>query len=268
MENLMTYDEWINEKLSKFGDWEWSKNEVDIIIRDTSSNPTVLLEQLKDFFSKLGVDHLKEGNLQKLFDTGLQRPEDIIILSKEDIQYVLGSKVMGTKIYNSLRAALTNIPLYKLMGAHSSMGRGVGIRKMKLLWEAFEGDMSKCASKENIIPVSGFDEKTATLIAKGYNEFQKFYKDIEDLVTLQEFKPSNPDGKLAGMNFVVTGFRDKDLEQKIIDNGGKVTSGVSKKTTCLIVADIETTSTKAKKAFALNLPVLTVNGFLQNYLQE
>ena len=48
--------------------------------------------------------------------------------------------------------------------------------------------------------------------------------------------------------------------------GGKVTGSVTSKTTCLINNDITSTSSKNKKAKELNVPILTEDDFLAQYM--
>ena len=77
---------------------------------------------------------------------------------------------------------------------------------------------------------------------------------------------------LTGKVFVITGsltqFRNRDeMKERIESLGGKVSGSVSAKTTALINNDIESTSSKNKKAKQLNVPILTENMFIEKYLQ-
>ena len=56
------------------------------------------------------------------------------------------------------------------------------------------------------------------------------------------------------------------MKERIENLGGKVSGGVSAKTTALINNDIESTSSKNKKAKQLNVPILTENMFMEMYL--
>jgi len=57
------------------------------------------------------------------------------------------------------------------------------------------------------------------------------------------------------------------MKERIESLGGKVSGSVSAKTTALINNDIESTSSKNKKAKQLNVPILTENMFVEKYLQ-
>lgn len=76
-----------------------------------------------------------------------------------------------------------------------------------------------------------------------------------------EEKPKPIEDKYTGMKICFTGVRDKDLESEIVAQGGEVVSGVSKKTTHLIVADIDSSSSKTTKAKSLGIPIFTIETF-------
>lgn len=63
------------------------------------------------------------------------------------------------------------------------------------------------------------------------------------------------------MSVCMSGFRDNDLEEFIQQNGGNIVSGVSKKTTHLVVKDKSATSSKISKAQLLEIPILSIEEF-------
>ena len=74
------------------------------------------------------------------------------------------------------------------------------------------------------------------------------------------------DLKLEGMTFVITGslenYENRDELVKVIeDNGGKTASSVSKNTNYLINNDINSNSSKNKKAKELNIPIISEDDF-------
>lgn len=239
-------------------DFIWTSTGVDIIVADAANNATVKFERLNDFFASIDVPHLGEGNLKQMFDMGFETPESIINLTLEDIQSLVGSRPIGKKIFDNMRSKFTNIPLYVLMGSHSAFGRGVGVRKMKKLWDAFAGDMSRCAKVVDIIQVEGFEHKTASKIAAGYDNFQEFLGKISKFVTLAAYEAPKT-GALSGKTFVFTGFRNAELEKKILEIGGKMGGSVSGKTSYLVTAEPNSTSTKAVKAREIGVAVISVD---------
>lgn len=237
-------------------DATWTSTGVDLVVAD-ENNATMKFERLNDFFASIDVPHLGEGNLQKMFDLGFTTPESIIPLTQEDFGSLVGSLSIGRKIFLGMKEKLTNIPLYKLMGSHAAFGRGVGVRKMKKLWDAFAGDMSKCADLNAIVAVEGFDTKTANKIVKGVDQFNKFMGEICEYVTISPYIAPAVGG-LSGKVFVFTGFRSKELEQAVEAAGGKMGSSVSSKTTYLVTEDPNSTSGKAQKARDLGVAVIGI----------
>lgn len=237
-------------------DAEWNETKVDLICPEGIDNKQATLEQLLHFFSTLDVPKLKDGNLQAFVDVGVTQPEDIIDMTEADIVDIVGSRPIGKTIFNGIRDVLTNIPMYKLMGAYPAMGRGLGVRKMKKLWEAFGGDMSKCASVDNILTVPDFQMKTAKKVADGYLKFQEFYSKIEHIVKIEAYK-APATGVLTSKSFVFTEFRSKTLEEKIVAAGGKISSSVSKNTTYVVTTSPDGSSGKLEKARDLNIPIIS-----------
>jgi NAD-dependent DNA ligase len=235
---------------------EWNSTGVDLVVVD-KTNPTMRFEQLLDFFNTLDVPNLGEGNLREMFDAGFELPEDIIDLAADDVASLVGSRTIGKKIHQGLHAKLKNIPIYQLMGAHPAFGRGVGVRKMKKLWEAFEGDMSMCSDLSNITAVDGFDTKTATKVMLGLPVFDAFLSNLGDLITIQPYEKV-VGGAMDGKVVVFTGFRSKDLELAVERAGGKMGSGVSSKTTYVVTENPSDGSTKLTKARELSIPIISV----------
>lgn len=76
---------------------------------------------------------------------------------------------------------------------------------------------------------------------------------------------------LAGMSFVITGslnhFENRNaMKEEIEKRGGKVTGSVTGKTVCLINNDTASSSSKNKKAKELEVPILSEEAFMEEYL--
>ena len=77
---------------------------------------------------------------------------------------------------------------------------------------------------------------------------------------------------LEGKTFVITGSLNhfgsrNELKDLIEKKGGKVAGSVSAKTVCLINNDAASASSKNKKAKELNVPILTEEQFMTEYLE-
>ena len=65
--------------------------------------------------------------------------------------------------------------------------------------------------------------------------------------------------------YVFSGFRNKELEKEIVENGGDISSSVSKKTTALIVKekDKDAETSKVKNAIKFNIPIILYDDFIK-----
>lgn len=74
-------------------------------------------------------------------------------------------------------------------------------------------------------------------------------------------------GKFNKITVVFTGVRDKELQDLIESNGGKVSSSISKNTDIVIHAENpDTTNAKYEKAKELNIKLMSLSQFKKTYL--
>lgn len=240
-------------------EYEWNETNVDIFVSRPEDFQDITVNQLIDFFTTIKVPALKDGNIRKLCDAGYTTPDDIINLSMDEMISALGSDIIGERVYNGILTRLTDIPLFTLMGAYST-SRGIGARKIKQLYTEYGDKLLDISSIDQIIPVRGFDQKTAEKVLNEIIRFKEFFKQVQEKCSIQVVTV-NADGLLSGQHIVFTGFRDSALETFIEKNGGVVQSAINKKTTLLLVADINDVSTKTKKANQLNIDIMVGSEF-------
>lgn len=261
------YDEWHASKIKTLiGDatWGWNDTAVDIVIADHMNNELVVFKQVLDFFQTYDVELLKEATLShvwkmlpdKSYDEAIC---DICDLSESEWVKIVG--INGSKIYSSLHRRIGNSSLDLFLGACRYMGVGFGVRKAKLLTERVESveDMGTL-SLDSIVNIDGFDTKTATMVMNGISSTQKLAKRLIDMGVLV-FVHQQKTAELSGTVVVMTGFRDADLHARIESMGGKVVSGVSKKTTHLLCIDSNSNSSKMQKARSFGVHVMTPDEF-------
>ena len=73
---------------------------------------------------------------------------------------------------------------------------------------------------------------------------------------------SNP---LFGKTIVMTGFRNKDIEQKLKEMGAKLGSSVSKNTFLVLVKNLDEDTGKAMDAKNLGIQLMTPEDFIAMY---
>ncbi len=102
-------------------------------------------------------------------------------------------------------------------------------------------------------------------------ENQRRWENLLKEVEIEKEQIDESTQTLSGMSFVVTGSLNhyesrKELKEEIEKKGGKVTGSVTSKTVCLINNDNTSSSSKNKKARELQIPVLTEEEFIEQYL--
>lgn len=249
------------------GDNEWNDTGVDLIIKDAENHPMVKFKQILDFVETLDVDLLKEATLKLLFDKFKlwnESYENIISIIFEmlEVEWLQVVGANGKKIFDSLQRRLNNMKLEVFLGSLKYCGFGFGVRKAKQLLSQIDAATVWTLSEKDIIDLDGFDEKLAIRICKGLKLSKKLLDDNSHFITFSKNIKTN---ELENIAVVFTGFRDGILEEKIEKMGGKVQTGVSKKTTYLISVDGDTNSGKGKKAKELKVPVLTIDEFKSKF---
>lgn len=114
-----------------------------------------------------------------------------------------------------------------------------------LRWLPWKDDVSNCPNCNTEI-----QDLLLNLI------FEKEERDISEINT-----------SLEGQVFVITGevhiFKNRaELQEKIESLGGKATGSVTSKTSYLINNDVESTSSKNKKAKELGVPIISEEDFV------
>jgi len=244
-------------------EYTWLDSGVEIVASE--NHPRVKFKQALSFVETLGVEYLGEANLEKFFsyfnlwDTDFTTfCNTLFELSSVKWEYFLGAN--GLKVYNSLRKSLTGIPMAKMLGALPFMGQSFGVRKFEILLEQVSEDHIFDLTKEDMMKLNGFGEETASQLVVSLPLAKKFLLNYMGCYTLAE-KPKVAGNKYAGLNVVMTGFRDKIMEDIIKTNGGVISSGVSIKTTHLVTKDTGSTSSKSVRARELGIPIVTPEEF-------
>lgn len=250
--------------------WEWSESGVDIEVKD-KDNEDIKIKELVFFFASLGTKGLGEGIVNRLYENGFNSVLKILKLTREDLLKIDGFKEKSAdNLISSIKKSVSNVKLERLMSASNKLGNNMGEKRIKMILDVYPNllDVYKTWSKQefynNLIKIDGFNDKTATIIMSNLDNFVKFYNKIKNYVSIQKSEKSkNIKNKnmFTDKNIVISGFRDKELEEKIINSGGNLQNTVNSKTDILIVKDQETIDKKTgkvKKALELNIKIMTL----------
>ena len=227
-----------------------------------------LINRLVNFVSRkcMNIDGLSEETLTKFVEWGwIKNLFDVYNLPIyfEELRHKEGfGEKSVQKLYNAIEKS-KNVELDHFIAALSIPGIGIAqakeLAKKFKTWEAFED--AGCGDFD----FSKLDSFGEVANNKIHNWFHTMYQEdrIPQLVRNLYFvsNDTNNDNDLSGMTFVITGslnhFENRDaLKKKLESRGAKVSGSVSAKTNFLINNNIDSTSSKNKKAKQLNIPIV------------
>lgn len=231
-----------------------------------------LVQRLDHFCGKKGLDikGLSEKTLEKLVDWGwVNDISDIPKLKKygEEWMHKPGfSFVSVSKILKSIDDALAEAPLAAFIS-----GLGIPLIGTKVAKQICE-HVETWREFRDLIH-EDFDFTAWNGFGYEMNrELHDFdYEQADQIVEYVTFKPEEHQDKSVKLDskiFVITGkltnFKNRQELVNVIENaGGKVSSSISSKTNYLINNDINSTSSKNKKAKELNIPIITENELME-----
>ena len=251
-------------------EFKWDDNEVHLNVVDAS--PEIIAKMrvklFSKFFEKMGIKHVSKATVAKLYDAGFDTLLKIIAASKKDLLTVAGFKEKSaTRIHNNIKNGLQGVKAPELMGSSGVFGYGVGRKRVIALMTDMPDLLvaKKKGLKKRVLKVEGFSEIMADKVIENLDYAVKFIDEISKYVSFVE--DTRVSDTLVGQKFCFSGFRSKELEQKIDDRGGKAVTSVSKKTSGIIVASKGGKSTgKVSKAESLGVPVYTKEEFIEKFI--
>lgn len=226
-----------------------------------------LLGRVSHFVSKKGMDisGLSEETIKKLIELGwITEITDIYNLD----QYYDRLSTMsgfGKKSVDKLRKSIENSKTVRLDKFITSLSiPGIGTSQSKELVKAF-GAWGKFRDASvgyyNFTQLDGFGDVLNNNIHSWFEDMSNIADYLASLMTFESEDNSKTSNSLNGKSFVVTGkvykFKNRDEVKEAIEKfGGKVTGSVTKSTFALINNDIESNSSKNKKAKELCVQII------------
>ncbi len=254
--------------------YKWTSSKVDIMLKNPNENNIVQEKNITYFFTKLGVVGLSFGNVSRLIEAGYDSVSKILFMNKDDFLDVEGfQEKMAHKLYTSIRKQVKNACLPELMVASNIFGHGIGIKKVYAILEDYPTVLVSEETYEEkydiLINIDSIANKTAEYFLDNIDSFVEFmysikqHKKLDYSSSTQEKDSAHP---LFNKTIVMTGFRNKKLEQTLQSYGAKVSGSVSKNTFILLVKDPNESTSKIEKARANNVLIMTCEEFIKKYL--
>ena len=248
------------------------ENDVECLFCVNPGCPAKKIKSFGLFTSRdaMNIDGLSEATLEKFIARGFIHDfGDIFEISryKDEIVEMEG---FGQKSYDNLMESLERAKETTLPRVIYSLGiANIGLANAKVICRHFDNDLDRIrhASLEEVSDID-----TIGLVIAGnlvaYFRDEDNNRRLDHLMRFLHIQEDSPKQEqiFEGMNFVITGslvhFGNRSEAKELIESlGGKVTGSVTKKTNYLINNDIQSNSSKNKKARELGIPILSEEDF-------
>lgn len=245
------------------------------------TNPDCDAKKIKSFTlfvsrDAMNIDGLSEATLEKFIGKGfLHQYQDMFHLDRYRTE-IVEMEGFGERSYKKLIDGIEKAREVELPNLVYSLGiANIGLANAKVICKYFQYDIDamRHATVEELSEIDGIGEVIAKAFVdyfsdgKNNERFENLLKEVH--IVRKEMNEAEQ--TLDGKTFVVTGSLNhfgsrNELKDLIERKGGKVAGSVSAKTVCLINNDAASNSSKNKKAKELNVPILTEEQFMTEYL--
>ena len=150
---------------------------------------------------------------------------------------------------------------------------GIDAAKKIVNTVGFDGFLERLEQAKGFEDIDGIGGEKSNSVLQWYErvENQKILKDLLAIVAIEKVElKATGEGRCAGITFVITGdvheFKNRDEFKAYVEaQGGKVAGSVSGKTGYLVNNDVESTSSKNKKAKDLGVPIISEDTFIEMF---
>ena len=241
------------------------------------TNPKCQAKHVKSFTlfvsrDAMNIEGLSEATLEKFIMNGYIKDfADLFHLDRyaDEIRQMEG---FGDKSYENLQNSIKNARTTTLPRLVYSLGiPNIGIANAKMICGALGNDPERIlnATVEELSEISGVGGVIAGTFVDYFadEEHRDLFRRLLGEVEIPEEEITEDSRKFAGVNFVITGsvehFANRaEVKEEIEKRGGKVTGSVTSKTNYLINNDVNSTSSKNRKARDLGVPIISEEEFL------
>ena len=281
--------------------YHWTSTHVDIVIDDVEEDETVREKNITAFFTTVEVDGLSTGNVKRLIKAGYNSVAKILHMNKSDYLGIDGFKdKMIDKIYDGIKDKVKSADLLTIMDASNKFGRGISMKKMKPIMEAYPDILTSTDAPEykfeRLIKIKGVGKENAKGFVDNIPNFMGFLRECgleeklhqQDKVETEANTLELVDGQvpiqapiqpplssekvtldnthpLFDKHIVMTKVRDKTIIDGLKKVGGILDDNISKSTFVLITKSKDDVSNKTKYANQHDIPIMEPLEFIAKY---
>ena len=225
---------------------------------NTLDCPAQKTGRIKNWISNINILEWGDTLVERLVETG--KVDTIVDLYRLSLDDIAAIERMGKKsAFNCYQSLWSHnpIPLELLLGSLSIPM--IGSASIKLVMDAGFDTLDKifAASEESFNGIKGLGPRKSKSLFQG---LQKNKEMIGELMKTDIKVEEKIVGELTGKSFALTGAmvnKRATLEELIVSLGGTVKGSVGKTTNYLVIADINSTSSKAVSARKLGATLIS-----------
>ncbi len=248
------------------------------------TNPDCTAKHIKKyqrFVSKSGmdIDGLSIETVVKFINNGFITDFADIYSITEHMEDIVNMDGFGKKSFANLISSVEksrNVsPINFIFALCIPM---IGLDAAKRLVSALgtDGFFTRLESGEAFDDIDGIGPERSRSLTEWYSSAKnrELLKKLLAQVNVEQIEPGKKEGgKCAGITFVITGdvhiYKNRDEFKAFVESqGGKVTGSVSKKTDYLVNNDIDSPSSKNKKAKELGVKIITEDEFAELFAEK
>jgi DNA ligase (NAD+) len=230
---------------------------------NTMDCPAQVSGRIRNWIKELNILEWGDGLITKLVESGkVKTVADLYKLSVDDLSQIerMGKK-SATKCHQMLWSNV-EIPLETFLGALSIPM--IGASTIKAIMSDGYGSLNQFfqTTAESFEQINGVGPSKAASLRIGLQKNKELISDLlQNGIKIKE----KVQGKLSGCKIAITGstnLKRAELEKMIMDHGGEYKSAVNKTCSHLLIADVNSTSSKAVAARKLGCKLISEEDFL------
>jgi len=214
---------------------------------------------IKSWIQNIGILYWGDAMIDSMIDDGVSSVSQLYKMSPYEIQQYCSGQKMADKCFRSLHEA--KVTLITFLASLNIKGVGTSVSSL-IVDSGFDSiDKILSITYNDLVVIDGIGDKIADVFVSG---IQAKKQEILELSKIIEFE--TVDSKLADYTICITGdtpIPRSAIHAKILELGGKVSKSVSSKTNLLVCSNLESNSSKMKKAKKLGCNIMHVSDFMR-----
>ena len=248
--------------------WAWDENKTHAVAVTVAGQESkeAKVKALVHALQTFEIPGVGEGVVEKMVEGGFDTMAKLWKAGAADLGKAIGPG-RGPKVVEALKVVRGASEATMLI-ASNLLPRGVGERKLKVLFEIERDPRLWTAAKFDTVPgwgLSSIDELLLALPAA--LEWGKFRGSAASSAAASASASASAHSVASsspqpnGKSVVFTGVRDKALEARLTAQGWEISPSVTKKTTVVVVASAGDESGKTKKATEYGIRIMPITEF-------